>query len=145
LRRRIRTIRTIRTTRTTRTIRTTRTTRTISYFFTVKVAGDLGLDLEAGVLIGLDRLGAAERERAGAALAPFLDLADGPEQVGLDRDELVVGDFAHLALHLGFQQAIAQCGVVVQLGLGGGKRLVEGPADAADQEGVQEEHVAGSR
>src|SRR5438067_10186167 len=50
-------------------------------------------------------------------------------------------DLQLLEAHLGLEQLIAQRGIVVHLGLGGGDHLVEDEAKAADQQGVQDEHV----
>ena len=62
------------------------------------------------------------------------------EQVALDLRELVVGDLAHLALHLGGEQLLAQRRVVVHLGLGRRDGGLERPRDAGDHQRVEKEH-----
>ena len=106
----------------------------------MEVAGDARFDLERAVFVVFDRLSGAELQRTGAPLATLLDLADARQHVALERLEVVVGDLAHLALHLGRQQLLAQRRVVVHLGLGRRHDGLQGPRDAADHERVEEEH-----
>jgi hypothetical protein len=54
--------------------------------------------------------------------------------------KLVVGDLAKLEPHLRLEQLIAQRRVVLHLGLGRLDDLVEHEPQAADQEGIKDEH-----
>src|SRR5690606_28065318 len=63
------------------------------------------------------------------------------KDVGLDLRELLLGDLGEFETHLGRKQLLAQRGVVVQLGVDGGRHLVEHEPDPADQEGVYQDHV----
>ena len=62
------------------------------------------------------------------------------EDVALDLGELVLGDLAELEPHLRLEQLLAQRRVVLRLGLGRRDDLVEHEAEAADQQGVEDEH-----
>jgi hypothetical protein len=103
--------------------------------------GDFGFDLKQAPRASLDWLAGGERECAGTALAAFLDLPDGLQQVSLDVGKLVVGDLTHLTLHLGFQQSLAKGGVVVQLRFRGGNDRLQRPLDAGDHQRIEEEHI----
>jgi hypothetical protein len=63
------------------------------------------------------------------------------KQIGLDGGVFLVADLAHLALHLGFQQAIAQRPVVVHLRLGGGDDGLQRPLMPEDHQRIQEKHT----
>ena len=106
----------------------------------MKIAGDRRLDLERPVFAGFHRLAGAELQRSGPALAALLDLANAPEQILFDLLEVVVGDLARLALHLGGEQLLAQRGVVVHLRFGRRDDGPQRPRDAADHQVVEDKH-----
>src|SRR5207247_3729554 len=75
----------------------------------VDVVGNRGFD--AGDL-------RAGGHREGARLGA-LDLADACDHVAFNLGELLIGDLAELELHLGFEELLAERGVVLRFGLGG--------------------------
>src|SRR5688572_26588654 len=76
--------------------------------------------------------------------APVPDLGDAPEELGLDAPEFRLVDLAHLEPHLGREELLAQRGVVVHLGLHRGGELLEDEAQAADEERIEDDHLARS-
>src|SRR6185436_4962963 len=79
-------------------------------------------------------------DRGLAAALAFLDLADAGDDVGLDLVELLLTDLLQLEAHLRVEQALAQHAVVVQLGIDGGRDLVEHEADAGEDQAVDDQH-----
>ena len=64
-----------------------------------------------------------------------------PQFLGrLEQLELRLAHLTELDLHLGGQQLLAQRRVIIQLGLDRSRQLVENEPDAADQEGVENDH-----
>ena len=74
------------------------------------------------------------------ALLAFLDGAQAVMEVGLERVVFGFADLAELEAHLCGEQLFAQVRIVVQLGIHGGGDLVEDKAQAADEDGVEDEH-----
>ena len=68
------------------------------------------------------------------------DLAYPGQHVALDFLELGLGHLPELELHLRLEKSLAQPRIVVRLGVGSGQDLVEDEPEAADQQGIKDEH-----
>jgi hypothetical protein len=81
------------------------------------------------------------RERGGpGTLPPIADVTQARENVRLEFIEFGVGHLSELHAHLGGEQLLTQCRVVVQLGVDRCGNFVEHEAQTADQHGVQKKH-----
>src|SRR5687768_5733082 len=99
------------------------------------VAAERRFDARDPVLPGLQ----------GGALGALADLPDALEQLALDLGELRVVDLAQLQAHLCREQLLAQHAVVVELRVHRLRELAEDELDAADEEGVEDDHAASVR
>ena len=68
------------------------------------------------------------------------DLSNPGEHVALDFLELGLGHLPELELHLRLEKPLAQPRIVVRFGFGSGDDLVKDEPEAADQQGIKDEH-----
>jgi hypothetical protein len=95
--------------------------------------------LKAGFDADDFHLAPGDDRRRTAALA-LLDLADSLDDLGLELVEFLLIHLAEFDAHLGCQQLLAQLALVVQLGVDGGRDLVEDETNAADEKAVDDQH-----
>src|SRR5206468_5273655 len=69
-----------------------------------------------------------------------LQLSDSREDIALDAQEFFLRDFPQLEAHLCFEELPAERRAVERLRLGRCENLVQNEAEAADQNGVEDEH-----
>src|SRR5258705_110012 len=101
----------------------------------------------AGVLVAFERgfdagdcvVFRRERRSAGT-LPPIADLPQSRKDVRLELIELFLTHLTKLDTHLRRQQLVAQCSIVVQLGIHRRGNLVEHESQAANQQGIEYEH-----